>query len=161
VVLQEGGVLARALLEEQGKRPLHLDQSVRMAKVGAGDAAVAERARRLGQAERLGKVVRAVGGGHSLGVGALVVVRHGELRVGGDECGAGRLLLEQRDGVGGERDMAALAKTDGDARQHGQCPRFGLRLAARTKHGERLLEGGRGFALIRAGLGGGFRPADH
>ena len=39
VVLQDGGVPARALLDEQGERPLHLGEAIRVAEEGAGEAA--------------------------------------------------------------------------------------------------------------------------
>ena len=86
-------------------------------------------------------------------------LRRGELRVGGDERRAGRLLLEQVDGLGGERDLSALAQYVRDAGEQDQRPRFGLLLAAGAEGDERLVERGRGLARA-AGLEGGVRPAE-
>ena len=68
---------------------------------------VAERARRLGQAELRGERERPLGGRDRLPVGcAADVTRPRQLRVGGDELGAGRLRLEQRERLR-ERLLAA------------------------------------------------------
>jgi hypothetical protein len=110
VVLQDGGVAACPPLDQQGERPLRLGEAVPVAEQSPGDAAVAERARRLGQVERLGKRARTVSGGDRLPICAGDVLRVRELRIGGDERGAGLLRLEQVDRLGCERDVPALAE---------------------------------------------------
>jgi hypothetical protein len=86
-------------------------------------------------------------------------LRRSELCVGGDARRAGRLLLEQVDGLGGELDLSGPGQSVCDARKPNQRPRFGLLIAAGPECGERLVE--RGFGLARpAGLEGCIRPAD-
>src|SRR5439155_2571833 len=123
---------------EQGERPLHLGEAVRIAEQGAGVAAVAERARGLGQAERLGERRRLVGGGDRLGVSAGDGLHSRKLRVGINERRAGRLRLEQRDRLGRERDLPALAEGQGDAGAELERSGGGFRLAAGTETLERL-----------------------
>ena len=62
VVVQDGGGAALALLECERERPAHVLEPLPFAQGGAGPAADAERARRLGQAELGGERERPLGG---------------------------------------------------------------------------------------------------
>ena len=131
VVLQDRRVPARPSFDEQGERPLHLGESVRFAAPDAGVPTVAERARRLRQAERLGQRAGMVGGGDRLRVGAADRVRARQLPVGINERRPRLLRLEQVDRFGGERDPhAAVAEAEGDTRAKLERPGGGFRLAA-------------------------------
>ena len=66
VVLENGSLVARALLDEHGERPFHLVEAVRIAEVGTGVAASADRLGRLRQAKACGQRARTVGGGDRL-----------------------------------------------------------------------------------------------
>ena len=68
-------------------------------------------------------------------------------------------MLEQIDGLGGEREVAAVAQSERDAREQDQRAGGGLPLVAGAEGGERLLERGLGLARL-AGLVGRLRPAD-
>ena len=73
----------------------------------------------------------------------------GELRVGGDERHARRLLFEQPDGFGGEREVATLAEPQDDMGEQNQRPRLGVIVTTGAETNKRLLarqqprEGGR------------------
>ena len=60
--MQDGRGAALTLLERERERPAHVLESLPVAQGGAGRAADAERARRLGQAELGGERERLLGG---------------------------------------------------------------------------------------------------
>jgi hypothetical protein len=68
----EGGDAALALLDGERERAAHVLEALLLAEVGAGCAAVAERARRLGQAELIGERNR-----HRIGYGGERVGKQG------------------------------------------------------------------------------------
>ena len=116
----------------------------------------AERAGRLGQPELGGERERPLGGRDRLPVGAADDARRRQLRVGGDELGAGRLRLEQRERLGERLLPPRVAKLA----EHAPRAR-----SARARRRRSRPAGGRGRAPPRARLvppGGGpvaARPA--
>ena len=128
-------------------------------EVGAGDAVEAERACRHRQPELSRQCQGLVGGGDRLRVGAGKEMVGGELRVGGDERRARLSLLEQADGLGGEREVAALAESPGDAGEQDQRPRLRVVVAAGAEAGRVPASSASAASREAAGLEGGVCPA--
>ena len=99
VVVQDGGGAALTLRERERERPAHVLEPLPLPQRGAGRTPGAERAGRLGQPELRGQLERPLGGCDRLRVGAADDALPRQLRVGVDELGAGRLRLEQRQGL--------------------------------------------------------------
>jgi hypothetical protein len=150
---------ARAPLDEEWKRPLHLLEPAGVAEKAARVAAIAESPRRLRQAIRLSEHARTVGSSNRFGVRTGDAPRVCELGIGRHERRPGGLLLEQLDGLRGERDMAAFAEAQGEGRAELERPCRGLGLAPPAQQRQRALE--RLRRLARASdLENRFRPAD-
>ena len=132
VVVQDGGLAALALLERELERAAHVLESLPLAQVAAGEAAEAERARRLGQAELGGERERPLGG-------------RDRLRVGGAEEAVRRQLQRRRRRAPGQAAAPRAAR----------APRRALvaaRVAQATEHVRERRQhpaGGYGLALSR------------
>ena len=125
VVVQDGGGPALALLERERERAAHVLEPLSFPQDGAGCAAEAERARRLGQAELGGERERSLGSRDRLRVGGADKAHTRELGVGSDELGPGRLRLEQRHGLDDRLFQAGVAHAPKHVRERGQHPPCG------------------------------------
>src|SRR5580765_445474 len=97
VVVHDRRGAALTLRECKRERPALVLESLPVAEGGPGGAAGAESLRRLGQAELGGEGERLVGGRDRLPVVAADEARARQPGICGDELGAGRLCLEQRE----------------------------------------------------------------